>query len=199
MIKILNIKNRNFKKKLDESLNKRRNKIQSSNISVKKIIQDVKKNGDKSILKYEKRFNKNKFILPNKKTNNKNILGLDSKIKKAINLAYERILKFHSLQKFNNISYQDKLKNKLYYKYVPINSVGIYVPGSSVSYPSTVLMNAIPAIVAGVKRIVMVNPGKKGILDPAVLYAAKKCNISEIYSIGGPAAIAGLAFGTKKN
>ena len=162
MIKILNIKNRNFKKKLDESLNKRRNKIQSSNISVKKIIQDVKKNGDKSILKYEKRFNKNKFILPNKKTNNKNILGLDSKIKKAINLAYERILKFHSLQKFNNISYQDKLKNKLNYKYLPINSVGIYVPGSSVSYPSTVLMNAIPAIVAGVKRIVMVNPGKKG-------------------------------------
>ena len=58
MIKILNIKNRNFKKKLDESLNKRRNKIQSSNISVKKIIQDVKKNGDKSILKYEKKFNK---------------------------------------------------------------------------------------------------------------------------------------------
>ena len=198
MIKILNIKNRNFKKKLDESLSKRRNKIQSSNISVKKIIQDVKKNGDKSILKYEKRFNKNKFILPNKKTNNKNVSGLDSKIKKAINLAYERILKFHSLQKFNNISYQDKLKNKLNYKYLPINSVGIYVPGSSVSYPSTVLMNAIPAIVAGVKRIVMVNPGKKGILDPAVLYAAKKCNISEIYSIGGPAAIAGLAFGTKK-
>ena len=112
MIKILNIKNRNFKKKLDESLSKRRNKIQSSNISVKKIIQDVKKNGDKSILKYEKRFNKNKFILPNKKTNNKNISGLDSKIKKAINLAYARILKFHSLQKFNNISYQDKLKNK---------------------------------------------------------------------------------------
>ena len=83
-------------------------------------------------------------------------------------------------------------------RYLPINSVGIYVPGSNVSYPSTVLMNAIPAIVAGVKRIVMVNPGKNGMLDPAVLYAAKKCKISEIYSIGGPAAIAGLAYGTKK-
>ena len=102
------------------------------------------------------------------------------------------------MQKFKDISYQDKLKNKLNYKYLPINSVGIYVPGSSVSYPSTVLMNAIPALVAGVKRVVMVNPGRNGILDPAVLYAAKKCKISEIYSIGGPAAIAGLAYGTKR-
>ena len=198
MIKTLNIKNRNFVKIFDELLSNRKNRIQNSDISVKKIIQDVKKNGDKSILKYEKKFNKNNSITPNKKINIKNILNLDKKVKKAIDLAYERILKFHSLQKFNNISYQDKLKNKLKYKYLPINSVGIYVPGSNVSYPSTVLMNAIPAIVAGVKRIVMVNPGKNGMLDPAVLYAAKKCKISEIYSIGGPAAIAGLAYGTKK-
>ena len=63
-----------------------------------------------------------------------------------------------------------KLKNKLDYKFIPINSVGIYVPGSSVSYPSSVLMNAIPALVAGVKRIAMINPGKNGKLDPAVLY-----------------------------
>ncbi len=198
MIKTLDIKNRNFINNLDELLSNRKKKIQKSEISVKKIIQEVKKNGDKSILKYEKKFNKNKSIIPKYKINNQKVLNLDNKVKKAINIAYDRILKFHSLQKFNNISYQDKLQNKLDYKYLPINSVGIYVPGSSVSYPSTVLMNAIPAIVAGVKRIVMVNPGKNGILDPAVLYAAKKCKISEIYSMGGPAAIAGLAYGTKK-
>jgi histidinol dehydrogenase len=72
------------------------------------------------------------------------------------------------------------------------------VPGSSVSYPSSVLMNAIPAVVAGVKRIVMINPGQRGIQNPAVLYAARKCKIKEIYSIGGPSAIAAVAYGTKK-
>ena len=84
------------------------------------------------------------------------------------------------------------------YKYLPIDSVAIYVPGSKVSYPSTVLMNAIPAIVAGVKRIIMINPGYKGKQNQAVLYAARKCKIKEIYSIGGPSAIAAAAYGTKK-
>ena len=74
----------------------------------------------------------------------------------------------------------------------------IYVPGSSASYPSSVLMNAIPALVAGVKRIIMINPSYKGKQNPAVLYAAKKCKIKEIYSIGGPSAIAAVAYGTKK-
>ncbi len=81
---------------------------------------------------------------------------------------------------------------------MPLESVAIYVPGSTASYPSSVLMNAIPAIVAGVKRIVMINPGHKGKQNPAVLYAAKKCKIKEIYSIGGPSAIAAVSYGTKK-
>ena len=102
------------------------------------------------------------------------------------------------MQKFKDILYIDKLKNKLEYKYKSIDSVGIYVPGSNVSYPSSVLMNAVPALIAGVKRIVMINPGKNGKQNPAVLYAAKKCKISEIYSIGGPAAIAAITYGTKK-
>ena len=84
-------------------------------------------------------------------------------------------------------------------RYIPLESVAIYVPGSSASYPSSVLMNAIPAIVAGVKRIIMINPGFKGRQNPAVLYAARKCKIKEIYSIGGPSAIAALTYGTKKN
>ena len=84
------------------------------------------------------------------------------------------------------------------YKYSPLDSVAIYVPGSTASYPSSVLMNAIPAIVAKVKRIIMINPGYKGKQNPAVLYAAKKCKIKEIYSIGGPSAIAAVAYGTKK-
>ena len=198
MIKILDSKNKNFDNILDNLLSKRKNKIQLSSASVIKIIKDVKVNGDKAILKYEKRFNKNSIIAPNKEKINRLIKSLDPKVKRAIDLAYNRIYKFHSFQKFKNISYTDNLKNKLEYKYVPIEAVAIYVPGSTASYPSSVLMNAVPAIVAGVKRLVMINPGQKGVQNPAVLYAAKKCKIREIYSIGGPSAIAALAYGTTK-
>ena len=197
-MKILNDNSKTFDRNLDQLLLKRKKKIQSSSVSVSKVIKDVKKNGDKALLKYEKKFNKNTVIIPSSKKISKLIANLDKKVKQAIDLAYNRIYKFHSLQKFKNISYIDKLKNKLEYKYLPIESIAIYVPGSTVSYPSTVLMNAIPAIIAGVKRIVMINPGYKGKQNPAVLYAAKKCKIKEIYSIGGPSAIAAAAHGTKK-
>ncbi len=197
-MKILNSKSKNFDKLLGNLLLQRKKKIQSDSVSVTNIIKDVKKNGDKALLKYEKRFNQNNVIIPSSKQIKKSINSLDKKVKKAIDTAYNRIYKFHSLQKFKNISYTDKLKNKLEYKYVPLESVAIYVPGSTASYPSSVLMNAIPAIVAGVKRIVMINPGYKGKQNPAVLYAAKKCKIKEIYSIGGPSAIAAVSYGTKK-
>ena len=197
-MKILNSKNINFDKTLDIFLMQRKNKIQSNLVSVTNIIKDIKKNGDKALLKYERRFNNNSIIIPSSKQVFKSIATLDKKVKKAIDLAYNRIYKFHSLQKFKNISYTDKLKNKLEYKYIPIESVAIYVPGSTASYPSSVLMNAIPAIIAGVKRIVIINPTFKGKQNPAVLYAAKKCKIKEIYSIGGPSAIAAVAYGTQK-
>jgi len=198
MVQILDSNNRNFDHKLENLLNKRKNKIKSNSVSVANIIKDVKKNGDKALLKYEKKFNKNSIIVPTSKRISKSIKDLDKKVKLAIDNAFNRIYKFHSLQKFKNISYTDKFKNKLEYKYLPINSVAIYVPGSTASYPSSVLMNAIPAIVAGVKRIIMINPGFKGNQNPAVLYAARKCKIREIYSIGGPSAIAAAAYGTKK-
>ena len=197
-MKILNGNSKNFDQVLDQLLSKRKNKIQSSLVSVTNIIKDIKKNGDKALVKYEKRFNKNTIIIPSSKLISKSITKLDKKVKQAIDIAYKRIYKFHSLQKFKNISYVDKFKNKLEYKYIPIDSVAIYVPGSTVSYPSSVLMNAIPAIIAKVKRIVMINPGHKGKQNPAVLYAAKKCKIKEIYSIGGPSAIAAMSYGTKK-
>ncbi len=197
-MKILNSKSKNFDKLLENLLLQRKKKIQSDSVSVTNIIKDVKKNGDKALFKYEKKFNQNNIIIPSSKQIKKSINSLDKKVKKAIDMAYNRIYKFHSLQKFKNISYIDKLKNKIEYKYVPLESVAIYVPGSTASYPSSVLMNAIPAIVAGVKRIVMINPGYKGKQNPAVLYAAKKCKINEIYSIGGPSAIAAVSYGTKK-
>ena len=189
---------KNFDKYLNIFLENRKKKIQSNKVSVSKIIKDVKKKGDFALLKYEKRYNKNQTIIPSKKQIFNSISRLDIKVKNAIDIAYKRILKFHSLQKFKDISYVDKFRNKIDYKYLPIQSVAVYVPGSRVSYPSSLLMNAIPALVAGVRRIVLVNPAYRGMQDPAVLYAARKCKIKEIYSIGGPSAIAALAYGTKK-
>ncbi len=197
-MKILDSNKNNFNNSLNKLLLLRKKKIHSSSISVTSIVKDVKKNGDKALLKYEKRFNKNKIIVPSSKQINNSIKSLNQNVKKAIDVAYNRIYKFHSLQKFKNISYLDKFKNKLEYKYLPLDSVAIYVPGSSASYPSSVLMNAIPAIVAGVKRLIMINPGFEGKQNPAVLYAARKCKIREIYSIGGPSAVAAAAYGTRK-
>ena len=197
-MRILSINSKKFDKGLDGILIRRKNKILSNSVSVTKIIKDVKKNGDKALLKYEKRFNKNNVIVPTSNQINNSIKLLDRKVKQVIDTAYNRIYKFHSLQKFKDISYTDKYKNRVNYKHVPLESVAIYVPGSTASYPSSVLMCAIPALVAGVKRIVMINPAYKGKQNPAVLYAAQKCKIKEIYSIGGPSAIAAVAYGTNK-
>jgi len=198
MIKILDSKKNNFSSSLDNLLLKRKNRIKFKSNIVINIIRDIKENGDKALLKYEKKFGKNSIIFSKPKEIQKQIKNLDRKVKKSIDLAYSRIFKFHSKQKVKNIFYKDKLQNKLGYKWMPIDSVGIYVPGGTASYPSTVLMNAIPAIVAGTKKVVMVNPRNKGKHNPGVLYAAKKCGIKEIYSIGGAQAIAALAYGTKK-
>ena len=198
MIKILDSKKKNFSSSLDNLLLKRKKKIKFNSNVVVNIIKDIKKNGDKALVKYEKKFGKNSIIFSRPKVIQKQIKNLDKKVKKSIDLAYNRIFQFHSKQKVKNILYKDKLQNKLSYKYMPLDSVGIYVPGGTASYPSTVLMNAIPAIIAGVKRIVMLSPRKKGKQNSGVLYAAKKCGIKEIYSIGGAQAVAALAYGTKK-
>ena len=198
MIKILDSKKNNFSSSLDNLLLKRKNKIKFKSNIVINIIRDIKKNGDKALLKYEKKLGKNSIIFLKPKEIQKQIKKLDKKVKKSIDLAYSRIFRFHSQQKVKNIFYKDKLNNKLSHKHIPIDSVGIYVPGGTASYPSTVLMNAIPAIVAGTKKIVMANPRNNGKYNPGVLYAAKKCRIKEIYSIGGAQAIAALAYGTKK-
>ena len=198
MIKILKCEKKNYQFELNKFFFKRQGRLKINTNVVKKIINDVKKNGDKALIKYEKKFSKNIEIIPNKRNIEKSIKLLDPKVKKAIDFSFNRIFKFHSKQKFRNISYKDTLNNKLDYKYVPIESIGIYVPGGNASFPSTVLMNVIPAKIAGVKRIVMANPKLNGRLSPGVLYAAKKVGIKEIYSIGGAQAIAALAYGTKK-
>ena len=196
MIKIISCKNKNYFTKIKVFLDKRRFRKEADTKVVSKILKDIKKNKTKALLKYEKKFSNNSEIIPGSKKINIAIKSLDPKIKKAIDFAYNRIFKFHSLQKFKNINYTDKYKNKLQYKHVPIQSVGIYVPAN---LPSTLLMNAIPAKIAGVKKIILANPKLKKKLNPAVLYAAKKIGIREIYSMGGAQAIGSLAYIQKVN
>jgi len=198
MIKILDCKKKNYISELNNFLIKRKKENKRSKKIVKKIIDDVKKNGDKALIKYEKKYSKNKQIITNNKNISKVQRTLDLNVKKAIDVSFDRIKRFHSKQKIKNLFYKDKLNNKFYYKYKAIDSVAIYVPGGNASFPSTVLMNAIPAKIAGVKRIVMINPKLKGKQSAGVLYAAKKIGIKEIYCIGGAQGIAALAYGTKK-
>ena len=197
MILRLNANGKNFQKELVKKINKRSVFSNKDYNVAKKIVLDVKKNGDKAVLKYEFRFNKNKRINSNYSSISKIINSLNPNVKKSIDFAYQRILKFHKKQKSKDIKFSDNLNNKIDYKYKPLNSVGIYIPGGNASFPSTVLMNAIPAMLAGVKRIVIANPVRDKNQSAAVLYAAKKCGVKEIYRIGGAQAIAALAYGTK--
>ncbi len=196
MIKVINCNKKNYLNNLTKFLDLRRFEKRIENKTISNILKDIKKNKNKSLIKYEKKFSKNSQIKPSIKQINKAIKSLDPKIKKAIDFAYKRILKFHNLQKTKDIFYKDNLNNKIEYKYVPVQSVGIYVPAN---LPSTLLMNAIPAKIAGVKRIVLANPKNKGKLNPAVLYAAKKIGIKEIYSMGGAQAIGSLTYIQKVN
>src|SRR5450631_2035424 len=115
----------------------------------------------------------------------------------ALNFAAERIAEHHRRQLPVNERYMDELGVELGWRWTAVESAGLYVPGGLASYPSSVLMNAIPAKVAGVPRIVMVVPAPAGELNPLVLAAASLVGVDEIYRIGGAQAVAALAYGTK--
>jgi histidinol dehydrogenase len=201
MLKFLNYNKKNSLNNLKIILNKRKYNQKNVTLIVKKIISNVKKNGDKAVVKYEKKFSKIKTsstqITFSKKEINIISKKIDLNIKKSIDLAFNRIKKFHSKQKFLPFNLKDVYKNELSYKYSPIENVGVYVPGGTASYPSTVLMNCIPAIVAGVKNIYLTTPSLCSKINPAVIYAAKKCGVKKIYKIGGAQSIAALTYGTK--
>ena len=201
MLKLIKYSSNNSSKSLQNILNKRKSIQKKQSLAVSRIIQKIKKNGDKAIINYEKKFSKVKTrsrkILYTNKEITKISKKTDQNVKRAIDLAYNRIKKFHLKQKFLPFKYLDKYNNELSYKYSAIEKVGVYVPGGTASYPSTVLMNCIPAIVAGVKNIYLTTPSLDSNINPAVVYAAKKCGVKKIYKTGGAHSIAAFAYGTK--
>ena len=198
---ILNTSDNSFQKDFIKFLNSGRQQSEINKAIVFKIINNVKKNGDKALIHYSKKFdniflNKKNIQISTKEINSI-IKKLDTKIKKAIDLSFVRIKDFHKKQINNTFRFKDNFGNELGYKYTPINKIGIYIPGGKASYPSTVIMNSVPAIVAGVKNIFAVVPAPNNELNAGVIYAAKICGIKKIFRIGGAQAIAALAYGTE--
>jgi len=115
----------------------------------------------------------------------------------ALDVAHARIVAFHQRQKPQDLRFTDEAGVELGWRWTAVEAVGLYVPGGTASYPSSVLMNAVPAKVAGVPRIVMVVPTPDGAIDPLVLAAASRAGVDEIYRVGGAQAVAALAFGTE--
>jgi len=200
-MKILSTNNKSFKKSFNLLIDSKRTQSNNNLSKVKKIIKDIKLNSDKSLIKYTKRYDNLKLSFKEIKLENtiikKELKNLDKNVKKSIDIAFERITKFHKKQVFKGFTFKDKFNNQLGYKITPLNKVGVYVPGGTASYPSTLLMNSIPAMVAGVKEIYCVMPTPNGEINAGVLYAAKKCKIKSIFRIGGAQAIAALTYGTK--
>ncbi len=170
--------------------------------SVREIISNIQSKGDSAVIGYLKKFDGVDFkSAKDFKVTEKRIAEASKKVsvdlKKAIKASYDNVLRFHK-KEYSNIKKQWFLSdnNKTVGQiYNSIEAVGIYVPGGRFSYPSSVIMNAVAAKTAGVKRIVMMTPPKK--MTNEVLFAAKLCGINEIYTIGGAVAIAALAYGTK--
>ena len=189
------------KKWIFDNLNSSVNTNSNVSLTVKKIIQDIKKNKDVALLKYVKKFENKKanlksIIIP-KKTLKEAYNSLSNESKKSLKLAYKRIFYYHSKQKKISYSFKDQLDSKFYIEWKPIENVGLYIPGGLASYPSTVLMTAIPAKIAEVPNIMICVPSQNGQTSKLTLAAAYLCGVNVVYNVGGAQAIAALAFGTK--
>ncbi|KAJ0074280.1 histidinol dehydrogenase [Bacillus altitudinis] len=168
-------------------------------LAVQRIIEEVRKNGDEAVRTFTKQFDgvsiEQPLVTEDEKT--KAYERLDPEMIKIIQTAIRNIRTYHERQLTSSWFYHQKDGSMLGQKVTPLDAVGVYVPGGTAAYPSSVLMNVIPALVAGVERIVLVTPpGKDGRLSDAVLVAAKELGISEMYKMGGAQAIATLAYGT---
>ena len=189
-----------FEEKFTTFLSAKRENDADVNGTVAQIIADVRKNGDTALFDYTKRFDQLELTSQSIRVSEKEIEEAVKSCKKetldALYLAAERIEAFHEKQIPESRMFNDETGALLGWRWTPVFAAGLYVPGGTAAYPSSVLMNAVPAKVAGVKRIVMAVPAPQGKINPLVLAAADCVGIDEIYRIGGAQAIAALAYGT---
>jgi histidinol dehydrogenase len=164
------------------------------------ILKDVQARGGEAVAEYTARFDGLQLDPSTLTSDNVNLHSLAAQcpadLREAIDFAHDRIATYHAAQRPADHSFTDSAGVELGWRWTALESVGVYVPGGRASYPSSVLMNVVPAKIAGVERIVMVAPAPQGELSPAVAYAALKAGVEEFYPIGGAQAVGALAFGT---
>lgn len=168
---------------------------------VDKIVGDVRRDGDEAVIKYTKLIDRTEFtpeeFVVTEAEYEAAYQEADPAVVESLRKAAENVRRYHQEQKPNSwMTYRDK-GSILGQSVIPLDRVGIYVPGGTAAYPSSVIMNAMPAVVAGVKEIIMMVPPKNGKINPYVLVAAKEAGVSKIFKIGGAQAIAAMAFGTE--
>lgn len=190
-----------FEARFAAFLTTKREVSEDVNATVRAIVDDVRARGDEALVDYSSRFDRVDLNEVGLRVTEAEIDAafsqVDSSVVEALKLAAQRIEKHHARQMPKDDIYEDALGVGLGSRWTAIEAVGLYVPGGTASYPSSVLMNAVPARVAGVERVVMVCPATGGQINPAVLVAAKIAGVSEIYRVGGAQAVAALAYGTE--
>ena len=200
MSRTLDSRAADFAQQLQHHLNQRRIETDSVAPVVRSIIAAVRERGDAALIDYTEKFDRLKLSAPQLRLGAAELAqaqqDCDPVVRAALELAARRIRAYHETQRPQDHRYTDATGVTLGWQYAPLESVGLYVPGGKASYPSSVLMNAIPAKVAGVERIVMVVPTPDGVINPALLVAAQLAGVDEIYRIGGAQAIAAIAYGT---
>jgi histidinol dehydrogenase len=166
---------------------------------VAKILNDVESHGGRAVADYTAKYDELQIDPTTLESDNVNLHALaadcPADLREAIDFAHDRIAAYHTAQRPADHSFTDSAGVELGWRWTALESVGVYVPGGRASYPSSVLMNTVPAKIAGVDRIVMVAPAPGGQLAPAVAYAALKAGVDEFYPIGGAQAVGALAFG----
>src|SRR5712675_172271 len=189
-----------FEAALRRLLDAKRESAADVDTAVASIIDDVARRGDAALIDYTHRFDRVDLSATDLRLTRLEIAegaaAAPAETVAALRLAAERIESFHRRQLPAPIDYVDALGVRLGSRWRPIAAAGLYVPGGTAAYPSSVLMNAIPAKVAGVERLVMTVPTPGGVLNPLVLAAAELVGIDEVYRVGGAQAIAALAYGT---
>jgi histidinol dehydrogenase len=190
-----------FEARFGELLDAKREVSEDVDRAVAEIIAAVRARGDAAVREYTARFDRLDLapaawrVAPAEITAARGQCAADTLA--ALDLAAERIEEYHRRQKPDDFQYRDAAGIELGSRWRPVDAVGLYVPGGTAAYPSSVLMNAVPAKVAGVERLVMVVPAPDGKLNPLVLAAAGRAGVDEIYRIGGAQAVAALAYGTE--
>jgi histidinol dehydrogenase len=190
-----------FERRFAALLSAKRETAEDVVATARAIVDDIRARGDAALLDYSKRFDRLELTAANLRLTEKDFAEAEKKVsaeaRDALVFARDRIEAFHARQLPKDDRYTDTAGVELGIRWTALEAVGLYVPGGTAAYPSSVLMNAVPARVAGVERIVMVVPTPDGIINPLLLVAAKLAGVDEVYRIGGAQAVAALAYGTE--